>query len=837
MDLNIDLRRATRILATLLASSALMPHAVLAQEAAGTDPVATADAAPGIGDIVVTARKQAENLQDVPLTITAFTSESIEKTDTKNVFDLATRTPGLYFGTTGGRNGGNKLQIRNLSTGTSGGSKASVFIDGVFVSGDYSSTALANLDRIEVLKGPQSAYFGRSTFSGAVNFITKDPGAEFEGRVEAIAATLGEYDISGYVTTPIAGEMLSNTISARYFEFRGPDYWVNSDGYHLGDQRTFAVTDKLVFRPTDALTIRAYGSYVRDRDHIPQTSYAPLSTRNLRVVRPDGTVSYYYQGEVNIEHSRATAAQLYQQRIRGFIDQPGVSRHQYRGVLSFDWEVQDHNISGFAAFGDEKLRNNFDAFYLGARIESAPDARDVVRQYQYNSSNFSFYQRTKDRQYEIRLTSPSDWRLRYLLGFNHTQLYGNTTGRFNPVRPDGTRANPIGRAALTTNNLNNVLGNPARTNGLFGALYFDVTDQLTVSAELRLQSDKITATFLPTESTVTGAPLPPLFPFLQKTFRSTLPRFNIQYKPTDDLQLYAIYSVGNNPGGFNTNVASAFLPAGVPLAYGEEKLKNFEAGLKSTWLDGKLLFNLAVYHMKWSPQHVLQTYVTLAPPPQNIAALTTATASSNVTGFEAEIEALPFEGLNLRATAGYGKAKYKEFCSSNYYALTGIATGIGCRSVKGFQQEGTPALQLAFFADYTRPITDTLNAYVRADYQYQSKVYLEEFNSAWIGAAHLAGLRLGVQNDNFTVEGFVRNLLDDDHSARITRATYQAVGGNNPQNIVPPQPPAGTTNYPSVPTPPGSAVASTNAGAAGNQSFADTARRPRQIGVRVAYKF
>lgn len=788
---------------------------------APTELTALAESGEGVAEIVVTARKRAENIQDVPVTITAFSAEAIEKSDTKTIYDLATRTPGLYFGTTGGRNGGNKLQIRNLSTGTSGGSKASAFIDGVYVSGDYSSTALANLERIEVLKGPQSAYFGRSTFVGAVNFVTRDPGDDFEGKIDAIAATLGEYDVSGYITTPIIGETLSNTISARYFEFRGPDAWVNFDGYHLGDQKTFAITNKLVFRPADWLTVRWYGSYVRDRDHIPQTSYFPLSTRNSVIRRPDGTQSHYYEGSINIDHSRANAPLLYRQFIRGYIEEPGVSRKQYRSVLSFDADVAGHSLSGFAAYGDERLANGFDAFYLGARIEPAPDARGVIRNYTYNSSNFVFLQRSKDQQYELRLASPQDQRFRYLFGYNYTKLYGGTSGFFNPIRPSGAPVNPA--PVLSTNNINWVGGNPAETNSVFGGVFFDPVPEMTVSVELRRQWETIRAALMPTAFSTTTSRF-------EAEFKSWLPRFNIQYRASDDLQFYGVVSRGNNPGGFNTNVPTAFLPAGVPQAYGEERLDNYELGVKSTWLDGRLLFNAAIYHMIWKNQQVLQSYVTNFPSPGAVSALFTADARSEVTGFEVEVEGIPLDGLNLRATAAYGKAKYRDFCSSNYYALTGVATALGCRSVAGFQQEGTPALQLSFLVDYTRPIGRDLDAFVRADYQYQSRVYIEEWNASWMGPANLAGLRLGVRNNRWTAEVFSRNLLNDDHSPRVTRATYQPVGGNG---VLAPGEPGPNGTYPPVVTPFGT----TPAGAAGNQSVADTARRPRQFGVRLGYRF
>ena len=784
-----------------------------------------------IGDIVVTARKSSERLQDVPLTITALSAETLEKTDTRTVFDLATRTPGLYFGTTGGRNGGNKLQIRNLSTGTSGGSKASVFIDGVFISGDYSSTALANLERIEVLKGPQSAYFGRSTFVGAVNFITKDPGDKFEGKIDAISATDGELDFSGYITTPIVEGVLSNTISARYFEYGGPKAWVNRDGYHFGNQSTFAITDKLVLKPTDWLTLRWYGSYVYDRDHIPQTSYAPINTRNSRIVRPDGTVSYYHKGNVNIDHSLANAPNLYQQFINGYITDPGVKRNQFRSVFSFDADILNgHSLTGFAAYADEKLVNKFDASYLGARAGViAPNANDVPTAYTFNAANFESRIRTQDQQFELRFTSPQQQRVRYTVGYNYTTVYGSSYALFDPVNPAGVRTQAA--PSIVTNNLNTILTNPSKTHGVFGGVYFDLTDQLTVSAEVRHQWDKITLTQLPT--TFAPAPNPA---FLSQSYQATLPRFNIQYKVNPDLQFYAIYSVGNNPGGFNANVPTSFpLPAGVTRAYGEEKLYNYEIGFKSTWLDGKLLFNAAAYHMDWKNQQVPQSYLTNFPTAGSVTVFTSAVSQSYVDGFEAELQALPTEGLSLRGTVSYGKAKYKQLCSSNYFALTGVSTGIGCRSVAGFQQEGTPALQFSLFADYDFPINDRVKGYIRADYQYQGRIFLDEWNDAWMGAANLGGLRFGVQDEHVTVEAFVRNILNDDHSARTTRVSFTGVGGAAcsvaASTATPPTCAPGT--YPAINTQ-GTVV---SAGSAGNQSFADTARRPRQFGVRLGYKF
>ena len=812
--------------AALLAASVLSGFATapaFAQDTSSTTPDPTSAAvspagAVAVGDIVVTARKRKESLQKVPLTITALTSEMIAKTDTKTVYDLATRTPGLYYGTSGGRNGGNKLQIRNLSTGTSGGSKASVFIDGVFVAGDYSSTPLNNLERVEVLKGPQSAYFGRSTFVGAVNFVTRDPGDKFEGRIEVVAATQDETDVTAFVTTPIIGSTLSNTISGRIYDYHGPSAWTGPGGYHFGDQSTRAVTDKLVFRPTSDITIRWYNSYVHDRDHLPQTTYAPLSSRNLKVVRPDGTVAYYFAGNVNIDHSATNASTLYHTQVyNGVLNNPGVNRKQFRSVLSADGKILGQTLSAFAAYGNEKLQNNYDSYYLGAQTVSAPDANGVLQNYSFNQQNYYAFQQTKDKQAELRLSSPSSWRLRYTLGYNFTKISGVTTYDYDPTRADGSHvyATPV----RILSNTNTVLGNPSKTNGVFGGLYFDVTPQITVSGELRHQWDQISAV-----TTVQA---------YSATFQSTLPRFNIQFQPNNHLNFYAVYSVGNNPGGFNTNVPEANLPAGVKVAYGEEKLYNYEGGMKTTWLDGKLTFNIAAYHMDWKNEQVLQSYLTNYPSIGAVSALYSNAAASYVNGFEAELNAQVTRALVLRATASYGKAKYKTYCSSNYYALTGVATGLGCRSVAGKQQEGTPATQISLFADYSHALNETTTGYIRADYQYQSKIFLDEWNSAWIGAANLAGVRIGIQTKHLGFELFVRNLFDDDHSARVTRASFVAVGGSACSVAASAAKTCAAGNYPAVVT----AYGTTTAGAAGYQDIADTARRPRQFGLRGTLTF
>ncbi len=749
-----------------------------------------------VEDIVVTARKVKERLQDAPVTMTAFSKETVNKLQLKSIYDLAASTPSLYYGAQGGRNGGNKLQIRNLSTGTSGFSKASVFIDGVYMAADYSSTPLANLERIEVLKGPQSTAYGRSTFVGAVNFITKDPDlTEFKGSLDATIKQYGDRDVSGYLSVPIVPGKLSDVVSFRYYDFTGPSEWRNSDGYHLGDQTTRAISNKLLWTPTDNLNIRLYSSYVRDKDHIPPVLNADLLTRNLTVARPDGTFGYYWSGPVKINYT----APNWDERIVGFLNDPGFIRKQTRNVLSFDLKLGGHTLSGFLADGHEVHRNNFDFRYVGSGTIVLPNARNVLTPSPYGSlfnNNIYVSQETHDTQAEIRLAAPPSWRLRYLVGFNYTKLSGHYTIDYAGVGPTGV-ISPLTRGTDSDNWLN---GNPARDLSVFGSLEFDATDKLTITGELRRQSELVSST-----NYLTGA-------HFEKTFNSLLPRASLRYKFSPDFQIYASYSVGNNPGGFNS-IPAAALPANVPQAFGEEKLKNYEFGVKGVFLDKRLQVEAAVYYMDWINQQVVAQYLISFPGLATSQTLTTASSSSKAYGFEFQVNAVPVTGFDLRATFAYGKATYVDFCSNNFALLTGVQDRPGCRLVNGKQQEGTPALQFSLAAGYTHAISDTWNLFTRADYQHASKIYLDEFNYAWAAPQNVVNLQVGVTNDRWTISAIVTNLTNEDVGPRMSR-----------QNDT--RPASLGSGYP--------AINGFSQSAAGSQGVTGTARKPRQFGIRVA---
>ena len=192
--------------------------------------LASAQNAMTIEEVVVTARKKEEKLQDIPMTVSALTTEDIDNRSIQSIEDIARFAPGLSFSKAFGR-ATDRPVIRGLGNVLAGvqfgvEAGAAYFVDGVYYPGDIQGIDLANLVRVEVIKGPQSALYGRNTYSGAINFITRDPSDEFSGGVRIIAAEDGEQDVRFNVSGPIIDNILSGSLSVRTYQFDGQ--WTNT---------------------------------------------------------------------------------------------------------------------------------------------------------------------------------------------------------------------------------------------------------------------------------------------------------------------------------------------------------------------------------------------------------------------------------------------------------------------------------------------------------------------------------------------------------------------------------------------------------------------------------
>ncbi|PCI46180.1 MAG: hypothetical protein COB49_08920, partial [Alphaproteobacteria bacterium] len=169
-------------------------------------------------EIVVFARKRREKIQDVPASIGVLSSGMIEGSAISGLKDIAAFTSNFSYDEAFGRNNLQRPVIRGMSN-ILGGANVAFFMDGVFISGGMASTPLFDLERVEVLKGPGTALYGRSTLAGAINYITRRPGDELEGRLTARAASHNEFEFTARISGPLVEEKLGFSLSARHYEY------------------------------------------------------------------------------------------------------------------------------------------------------------------------------------------------------------------------------------------------------------------------------------------------------------------------------------------------------------------------------------------------------------------------------------------------------------------------------------------------------------------------------------------------------------------------------------------------------------------------------------------
>ena len=273
-------------------------------------------AAAQIEEIVVTARKRAENLQEVPLSIAAFSAKDLKDLDIRGVYELQNFTPNFSFDKSFGRRFDRPI-IRGQSSVQSSDVLASFFVDGVYIAGSIGTISTDALERIEVLRGPQSALYGRGAFGGAINYVTKGPSDTFEGQLNTRVGSHSDYKGALWMRGPIIENKLSYFISGNW-EYYGGQYRNNyaggvsvskgpvnnfvkvptiSDRSRLGKEETKDVTVKLRFQPAEDFEFNVKASYNRGADSQFASVYIPAAENNCFRPGIDPGVPSYIPGQ------------------------------------------------------------------------------------------------------------------------------------------------------------------------------------------------------------------------------------------------------------------------------------------------------------------------------------------------------------------------------------------------------------------------------------------------------------------------------------------------------------------------------------------------------------
>ena len=698
-------------------------------------------------EIIVTARKREENLQDLPLTVTALTNDDIYERGVTSILDLSDYTPGFYTETVGRRDSNPYFRGLVVNTSVVDRQNSSVFVDGFFVLGTAATFGFNNIERVEVLKGPQSALFGRATFGGAVNYITKSPGDELAIDADLDLGEHSRSDIAVTVSGPLFGmDTVKGMVSIRSYSFGGE--WKNvathEDNATIGDEKTRAISGKLVWEPSENLALTLSASYAEDDDGPPPTTSLPETLDNCLFYNTSIPLGYIC-GELpddldTIEQNNKRVAERFGEDVGQFqitrrytaeLDYVTDNGWEFEARAGTNQQVFDeiHDASWDDSFGVFNGLGGFDGLVFGS-----------VGLVEANKA----YQGFQDRSLQVKVTAPGSDRLSAFVGastYEHDIL-----GRNLRI----TRSRPYGQVG-SSRHIENV--------SVFGSVTYSLTEKLALGLDVRWQKDDVresTAEFEPQ----TLAEVPSLgsnegiaaFEFDTASFKRTLPRFIVDYKPNEDVTLYGVISQGNKPGFFNNRAVA--LNLGVDPTVKEETIWNYEAGVKSLLMDGRLLLNVAVYYLDWSNQQIRQTFLDAQGQDSQI---TTNAGETEVYGFELESSFVMTEKLVLSGSVAFADPEYKFFVEETFAPQLGVDPDLA-----GNEPYRYPDWQIQLSADYNSPAAyKDWDFFARTDLNMIGERWSEIYNLSYIGWEYKWNLRVGLQQENWRLTAYVNNILDD----------------------------------------------------------------------------
>jgi len=700
-------------------------------------------------EIIVTARKKEESVLSVPIAITAFDEAKIQELGLTDITSLPEFTPGFsypaFVGLPGRFDNGPRFRGLGINSSAPTRQAASVFVDGIFVSGGVQGIQLDNVERVEIIKGPQSAYFGRNTFGGAVNYITKTPGDEFSGTVSAEAQTLGEYAVSGLVSGPIAGDSVKMTLSGSLRDKKG--HFENPGvGDRLGDEQTWSVGGGIFFTPSDNFDANIRVNYFENEDGAAPVSLSGLADHNCGPFAPATDTTICGAAPIN---SPALDTDL-PAALQGFLATNNL--FLLNGPLRSELGLDRQNLRVSGGFNLEFGNGVVLSSLSGYNYEEVNLLRDAD-----DSSDPQFWsfaaRQFEDVSHELRLSgSFMDDRLDWSGGVNY--FYEKFTSNGDFLLGSG-RA--FGSGSFSQEEIS--------TLGFFGSLDYQVTDKFSAAVEGRYQIDEIS----------NDGNLQDQSSLVQKTeFKKFLPRVTLDYQLNNDTLLYAQFSRGNLPGGHNPAVVAlsaaslAELRAIAPTAditFEEEELDNYEIGIKSRLPDGRGAFQLAAFFMERKNQGFRRSDFITRPgggrPLQ---------VNHNVNAGKSEILGFEFEGnynfndmFSLEGTVGYLDGEYKVFESANFLEVFGVT------DASGSTLERFPKWSGSLSAVAEGDFANGMEWFARADGLYTGKRFADETNLTFAKDGVQVNLRTGVDVEAYRLEFFVTNVTDANHATAINR--------------------------------------------------------------------
>lgn len=697
------------------------------------------DNAATVEEIVVTAQKRSENLQDVPVSVTAITGSALADRGANNVIALNNMAPGLRV-SSGDAAANPKIFIRGVGLSDfnpNSSSGVGVYMDGVYIGSPLAQMAgFFDLAQVEVLRGPQGTLYGRNTNGGAINVTTRRPTQTYTADASAEYATYNAINLNAAVGGPIVEDKLAFRVAGQYVADDGYTY-NRVTGNDVNATKYWAGRAQLLFTPNEDLEVLAQVNRFVNRGDATAPQHRALFPTTTAATGADGfcAPAFYASGQCT--------------DLMGYADTDN------------DRNAGDYNIEG---------KDKVDLF--GSSVQATWDLGPVslvsVTAYQWAHRNdlentdsnplqmieINYLSRQQQFTQELRLQSNDPGaRLKWVGGvyfMNETVKDASQQDTLRDFRPFFiTPDNPTG---FDLENSVAVFAHPytQKTKGyaVFGQADYSITDRLVGTIGLRWSADDKDFDY---RSTAEGS-IVLLTSKQSKTFSDWSGRLGLRYEVNPDVNVYATYNRGYKAGGFFGGMATT--PEELE-PYDNETLDAFEVGVKSQLFDNRVRLNVSAFYYDYQNQQVFAQALRNG---LTVLVLDNA-ASSKVYGAEAEITARPTQNLSFNAGLSLLNAKFGDYQSEG-------------QDYTDNRLPQSPKVTFNIAGNYTYPLQSGAAIVTSADAAYSSKIYFDNSNADRLSqdGVWIAGAQAAWRSPDTSIEAglFARNIFNKDYVVSIS---------------------------------------------------------------------
>lgn len=703
----------------------LEPHAALAQDVRAFE--TSIESAAGVDDIVVTARRREERIQDVPVSVTAISGSQFDQNHQYQLEDLNTHVPSLqvsYFNPRGSYVGVRGLGNNPASDGLE--SSVGIFLDGVYLGRPGMAVFdLTDVEQIELLRGPQGTLFGKNTSAGALTISTQKPSFDLGGSIDA---SVGNYD---YLQTrgSITGGLFPDLLAARAsFYVTSRDGWVRNPqtGARFNASERQGGRLQFLFTPAPALSFRLIGEYNREDDTCCALVAGAFGPGNYlsRVAAAGGQAVIGSNSYVSLS------------------DRPHLMRTEQAAVTGLiDYDLGGMTLSSISGWRDWRYRASFDPDGSSARVYVSSSATPTI------STQFS---------QELRLSNKGGSPVDFTAGLYY---FDQDLTAVSATDFSDRAANYLANSAtppaafLAYNGVITRIFADVKTKSYagFAQVTWHVSPQLDLTGGIRGTYERKTASvFRPANA-------------VQARYQSDLetdgfdPSWtaSMTYKPQTGLTGYATYSRGVKSGGISPVVPGAGITAD-QLLVDPETTDNFEAGLKSVFAENRVRLNVSVFYQK--VRDYQSTFMTLAG--ANPISLLTNVGDVTSKGVELEANLTPVRGFDVYITGSYNDVTYDDYRNA---PCPPERPGAMC-DLTGQQIANAPKWIGNVGAQYSFDIAPQVRATLGGQLSYRDEYFgnLDSSSFSVLGDNAIANFNLGVELRDLGVDAtfWIKNAFD-----------------------------------------------------------------------------